>query len=160
MSADAPSTPTDQSKPAWFDDGLRFTCNQCGNCCTGPPGYVFFTEEESQAMADELGISVGQFLDQYTKKAGRKRTLVEVKTEHGFDCVFLRRDEQGRALCSVYRSRPHQCRTWPFWPENLGKEQAWLRSAQRCAGMAAGLEGEGKFFPAEQIRVIRDSHED
>ena len=35
----------------WYAEGLRFGCTQCGNCCTGPPGAVWFTAEEGRAMA-------------------------------------------------------------------------------------------------------------
>ena len=31
----------------------------------------------------------------------------------------------GRAVCSIYRARPAQCRTWPFWPENLLSKRDW-----------------------------------
>jgi len=79
-----------------------------------------------------------RFLRDYTRRAGRRRTLNEVKTSFGYDCVFLRRDERGKALCSVYKARPHQCRTWPYWPENLRSEKAWLRAAQHCEGMRGG----------------------
>ena len=36
----------DGEKPAdsgpWYADGLSFECTMCGNCCTGPPGAVWF----------------------------------------------------------------------------------------------------------------------
>ena len=39
-----------------------------------------------------------------------------------YDCVFLKEDpERGRKTCSIYPVRPLQCRTWPFWPENLAE---------------------------------------
>ena len=41
-----------------YADGLRFECTQCGNCCTGPPGRVWFSEEEGEAMAENLGVDV------------------------------------------------------------------------------------------------------
>ena len=37
----------------WFEDydasgpGLRFSCTMCGNCCTGPEGYILYTEAEA-----------------------------------------------------------------------------------------------------------------
>ena len=34
----------------WFDQGLTFTCQQCGNCCTGGPGYVWISDEEIDRM--------------------------------------------------------------------------------------------------------------
>ncbi len=142
----------------WFAHGLRFTCGQCGNCCSGPPGYVWFTPEEARAIAGHLKISEQEFLDRFTHAVGDRLSLTEVRTRHGYDCVFLRRDAQGRALCSVYPVRPRQCRTWPFWPENLATRSDFERLARRCAGVEAGLRGEGRLFPVQQVRIIRDSN--
>jgi hypothetical protein len=146
-------TETTTTTEPWYADGLRFTCTQCGNCCTGPSGYVWFNDEELTAMADHLGLSEEAFLRQYSRKLGSRRSLTERKTKHGYDCVFLRRDEKGRALCSVYPVRPVQCRTWPFWPENLRSPRNYLEAAKGCPGTKRGLEGEGTFYPLEEIRI-------
>lgn len=142
----------------WYADGLRFTCTQCGNCCTGPAGYVWFNPTEAKAIADYLGLSVAEFEEQYARRIGARRSLNERKTRHGYDCIFLDRDEQGKALCKIYPVRPTQCRTWPFWPENLEEMEDYVRLARRCPGVRAGLEGEGEFFPIEQIRIRRDEN--
>ena len=39
-------------KTPWFKDGLRFECTQCGDCCTGSPGYVWVNDEEISALAE------------------------------------------------------------------------------------------------------------
>ena len=41
----------------WYRDGLQFECTQCGNCCTGDPGYVWVTPEEIKAIAAKDGIT-------------------------------------------------------------------------------------------------------
>ncbi len=146
-----------QTESSWYGDGLRFTCTQCGNCCTGPPGAVWFTEEELEAMAAHAGVSASQFLDLYTQRIGQRDSLAEHKTKYGYDCIFLQRDDSGRALCSIYPVRPRQCRTWPFWPENLASREEYERASQRCPGMARGLEGHGQFYPVEHIRIQRDN---
>ena len=51
-----PDPAGDAARPDWYDDGLRFECTQCGNCCTGPPGMVWFTPEEGRRMAEGLGL--------------------------------------------------------------------------------------------------------
>jgi hypothetical protein len=140
----------------WYAEGLRFTCTQCGNCCTGPSGYVWFDQAELTAMAEYLGISEEQFIDRHTRRRGRRLSLTECKTRFGYDCVFLERDASGRTGCSIYPVRPKQCRTWPFWPENLESPENYLHAADRCPGMHHGLKGEGRFYPVEQIRIIRD----
>ncbi len=143
----------------WYAHGLRFTCTQCGNCCSGPPGVVWFSDEEAQAIADHLGITKFDLLDRYCKRMGGRWSLDEVKTEHGLDCVFLKRDPvTGKAGCGIYAVRPTQCRTWPFWPELLESRRAWKQAGRTCPGMQSGDEGQGKLYPIEQIRIIRDSN--
>ncbi|MGI9015171.1 MAG: YkgJ family cysteine cluster protein [Phycisphaerales bacterium] len=139
----------------WYRAGLRFECTQCGNCCTGPPGYVSFTDEEAAAMAQALDVSLQDFLDKYTHEANGNRSLNERKTAAGFDCVLLSRDEvTGRGSCSVYHARPMQCRTWPFWRENLRSPSAWkaAKRAVPCPGM-----DRGPLVPVESIRIQRDA---
>jgi Fe-S-cluster containining protein len=138
----------------WYREGLHFTCHQCGNCCTGPPGYVWFNEAEGRAMAAHLGVSEATFYEQYARRANGKWSLREVKRNGQYDCVFLQRDGQGKALCGVYPARPKQCATWPFWPENLASREAWDEVAKDCPGMRHGKD----FFPVDQIRIIRDSN--
>ncbi len=141
------------SKP-WYSDGLRFSCTRCGNCCTGPPGYVWFSDEEAVSIADYLETDVGTFRRRHAKKINGHWSLKETLQSGKYDCVFLTRDDQGRAGCSIYPVRPLQCRTWPFWPENLAGPSAWRRTAQTCPGL-----DQGRLYPLEQIRVIRDSHD-
>ena len=140
----------DDSKREWFEEGLAFSCTQCGNCCTGPPGAVWFTDEEELAMAAALSLDLETFRDRY----GRGRSLVERETDFGHDCVFLDRESQpGKAVCSIYKARPRQCRTWPWWPENLASRRAWEATRRRtpCPGM-----GQGTVHSPQQIRIVRD----
>lgn len=147
-----------QTQPEWYAQGLRFTCTQCGNCCSGPEGYVWVNEAEQQSIADRLGISRTEFRMKYARREFGRWTLRENHTPAGYDCIFLARDEAGRGTCSIYEDRPTQCRTWPFWPELLRTEGAWKRAAERCPGMAAGTGGVGNFYPIEEIRIQRDAN--
>lgn len=143
-------------QPEWYSQGLRFECTQCGNCCTGPPGAVWFNESEAIAMAEHVGMTVKEFRRTYARKLDEGWSLNEVKTERGFDCVFLDRQSiPGKAVCSLYQVRPLQCRTWPFWPENLKSPQHWEQVKRRtpCPGMDRGT-----LVPIEQIRIQRESH--
>lgn len=140
----------DDSDRPWYAPGLSFQCTQCGNCCTGPSGFVWFTDAEAAAIADHLGLDEATFRQRFAHRRMGKWTLNETKVARGqYDCVFLRRDAQGKALCSIYPVRPTQCRTWPFWPENLESREAWDDAATRCPGMKRG----GQFVPVEQIRI-------
>jgi hypothetical protein len=140
----------------WYADGLRFSCTQCGNCCTGPPGAVWFTAEEGRAMARELALSEQDFYRLYARQIDDRWSLIERETEHGFDCIFLdRQSVAGKAICSIYKARPTQCRTWPFWPENLRTRRTWetVKRVTPCPGMNSG-----KLVALQQIRVQRDSN--
>lgn len=142
----------------WYADGLRFACTQCGNCCTGPPGVVWFNEDEGRAMAEKLGITPEAFYRDHARKIDGRWSLNEVSTSHGFDCAFLDREHiPGKAICALYEARPSQCRTWPFWPENLSSKRAWLAAKQRtpCPGM-----DNGSLIPIERIRIQRDATPD
>lgn len=139
----------------WYEDGLEFDCTMCGECCTGPTGYVGFTEAEGRAIAERVGLDYKAFLKKFAhrmKHGGDGYSLNEVLTEHGHDCVFLDREtEPGKALCSIHEVRPMQCRTWPWWPENLQTPRAWQQAGRKCEGI-----GRGAVVTIEQIRIQRD----
>lgn len=124
----------------WFQDGLRFKCTQCGNCCTGAPGFVWVNEEEIAALASNVGTSVREFEKRFVRQVGDRKSLIEY--ENG-DCVFF--DGQSRK-CTVYDARPRQCRTWPFWDSNTRTPDAWKHTCQVCPG-----SGHGKLYSVEQI---------
>lgn len=132
--------------------GLSFQCTLCGNCCTGPEGYVLVSDAEVAALAARMGVSEPEFLERYTHMTSKGRSLTERLTEHGNDCVFLDRAKvAGRAVCGVYEDRPAQCRTWPFWKSNLVSRSNWERAKRTCPGMDAGTR-----YTVQQIRVMRD----
>jgi Fe-S-cluster containining protein len=135
------------SRPPWYAGGLRFTCTQCGDCCTGEPGYVWVSDEELAAIAAHRGESVEEVRDLYTRRDPRGRTLRE---KANGDCVFYDR----RAGCTVYPVRPAQCRTWPFWESNVATPADWQRTCAVCPG-----SGQGELISAEEItrrlKVIR-----
>ena len=140
---------------AWYEDGLQFQCTMCGNCCTGPPGAVWIEQREAAALAASLGMSVPAFLRQYARRLNGRWSLQERRTEHGLDCIFLDRETlPGKAVCSVYETRPAQCSAWPFWKENLASPEAW-ESARRktpCPGIGCGPR-----ITVDRIRILRDS---
>ena len=112
----------------WFEKGLRFSCTGCGACCTGSPGYVWISEEEGRKIATHLQIGYEEFLRHYTRRVGQRIALLEDR--RNYDCVFLK----GKR-CTIYESRPEQCRTFPWWRENLASATDWQETAQRCEGV-------------------------
>lgn len=144
----------------WFGDGISFSCTQCGNCCTGPSGYVWFDDEEALAMAEFFSIDVHTFLRSYAARAMGRWTLSEVRNGKDYDCVFLKTAEDGRRACGIYPVRPTQCRTWPFWPSNMKSRGAWEASAQACPGMRKPDDRGENFVPVDQVRVIMAGNPD
>jgi len=123
----------------WFADGLKFTCTQCGKCCTGEPGYIWVSEEEITKLAAFRGDDRKEFEAVYTRKAKGKVTLRE---KPNGDCIFF----DSKRGCTVYPVRPIQCRTWPFWDMNLTSPEEWERTEAICPG-----SGEGELIPVEEI---------
>jgi len=124
----------------WYSDGLAFECTQCGNCCTGGPGYVWVDDAEIQAIAEHLQEPVGAVRLLHTRSGPRGTSL----TEHlNGDCSFL--DPDTRA-CRIYPVRPRQCRTWPFWRSNVATPADWQRTCEVCPGA-----GQGPLTPLAEI---------
>jgi Fe-S-cluster containining protein len=141
----------DPADPRNGDAGLRFSCTMCGNCCTGPEGYVLVTEDDTAAIAAAMNLPHAAFIERYTHMTTRGRSLNEHLTDFGQDCVFLDRAKvPGKAVCGIYELRPAQCRTWPFWKSNLMSLNAWERATRKCPGM-----DKGTLVPVEQIRIQR-----
>jgi len=143
--------PADQSpdQRPWYADGLRFTCTQCGNCCSGPPGHVMISRDEIALLAQSLKLTVEDTISQYCIWIGDELSLRERRNPQGqFDCIFLDTHPGGKRTCSIYNVRPEQCRTWPFWEGNLASRENWERSAIRCHGM-----NHGKHYSADEIAV-------
>lgn len=133
--------------------GLRFSCTQCGNCCSGPEGYVLVSDDEAAALARRLNLSTAEFLTRYTRETSEGRSLTERLTPNGLDCVFLDRETHpGKAVCSVYEDRPKQCRTWPFWESVIRSRAHWENSKRTCPGI-----GKGKLYSVQDIRIQRDA---
>jgi Fe-S-cluster containining protein len=115
----------------WYKKGLKFKCTECGACCTGTPGYVWASPEEIVEMAQFLKITQEEFLRRYTRQVGGRIALLERRQPNGdFDCIFLKERK-----CSLYQARPKQCRTYPWWNENLTSPAAWQEAAEICEGI-------------------------
>ncbi|MGD2110655.1 MAG: YkgJ family cysteine cluster protein [Phycisphaerae bacterium] len=133
-------------KPKWYQAGLSFECTQCGNCCSGAPGYVWATKEEIRRISEFLGRTDGWLDAEHLRRVGFRYSLTEKRNG---DCIFLKR-EGGKTMCSIYPVRPLQCRTWPFWNHNLRSPDAWNEAHTTCPGM-----NRGEHHDLVQIETIR-----
>lgn len=131
----------------WYKDGLKFGCTQCGKCCTGFPGYVWVSDAEIEKMSAFLGITSQEFTRRYTREIHGRRSLRE--TPVNYDCVFFK-DKK----CQLYGARPKQCRTFPFWSENLSSKEEWQTTAELCEGID---HPDAPLVPLAEIEKARDA---
>ena len=132
----------------FYGEGIRFECQGEGRCCVsrGAYGYVYLSFNDRRRLAGHFGLSTTEFTAKYVKKEDGLYHLAY----SGKDCPFLK-----ESRCEVYEARPWQCRTWPFWPENMERE-VWDREvACYCPGV-----GKGRLFTAEEIEDILRKRKD
>jgi Fe-S-cluster containining protein len=133
------------SEQPWYHAGLQFTCTQCGDCCTGAPGYVWVNNEEIAAIAAVvMPDDVEKFEELYVRKVGVRKSLKEFPDGA---CVFFDTEKRN---CTVYTARPRQCKTWPFWDSNLRNPTTWKQACEACPG-----SGEGKLHQLGHIEEQR-----
>jgi Fe-S-cluster containining protein len=128
----------------WYSGGLKFTCTECGDCCTGAPGFVWVTNDEIEALAAAVRMEIDDFENQYVRRVGVRKSLKELPNG---DCVFLDGEKRN---CRVYSVRPRQCRTWPFWESNLKTPEDWKHTCDVCPG-----SGKGRLHTLEEIEERR-----
>ena len=125
------------SRSYFFDQGIRFECQRCGACCTGESGFIFVDKREIARIAKYLSKDVSCFIDDYLYPFRSGYSIGEHKDGR---CFFY---EEG---CAIYPVRPNQCRTFPFWFENLRSRKKWRLTAKECPGI-----GKGPLYSKEQI---------
>ena len=132
----------------FWKHGLRFECQGSGRCCTsrGHYGFVYVSLEDRRRLARHLNLSTSVFTRKYCEKTEGHVHLKDPE----LDCGFL----EG-TRCGVYEARPTQCRTWPFWPENMNARTWDSEVAPFCPGV-----GKGPLFTAQEIQARLDLHLD
>ena len=120
--------PSELEKP-WYEKGLQFDCSGCGKCCIND-GEVWMDTEEFVDLSKRLKLSNYDTLQEYSesvlngwvkiRNAGESDTIEEDR------CVFLGNDGKS---CQIYKERPAQCRTYPYWPRLLESPETWEEEA-------------------------------
>ncbi|CEG43880.1 Predicted spermine/spermidine synthase [Plasmopara halstedii] len=120
---------------------LRFRCTECGKCCTGRGGRVRVNDREIKELAAFKNLTVNDFKRKHTLELNKNNNgqnvtqSILLQTSDDNQCIFL----QG-SKCSVYKVRPTQCRTFPWWPEHLVSEYDWQLAANQCEGIHVNQE--------------------
>lgn len=94
----------------------------------------------------ELGLGLKEFLRLYTRTVdmgtGWSLSLKELP---GNDCIFWKEG------CTVYKARPVQCISYPFWSSILVDKSEWEYEAKDCPGI-----GNGKLVAPHEIQKMLD----
>jgi Fe-S-cluster containining protein len=95
---------------------------------------VFLSEKDLDKLASELKMDNDSFLIAYCRwvEKGQGVELLSLKEKPNYDCIFW------NSGCTVYQSRPLQCRTFPFWESILCSFKAWEAAAGSCPGINSG----------------------
>ena len=124
-----------------YKKGIRFECQGSSKCCVsrGMYGYVYLTKKDILKISISMDLKVIDFIKLYCDKTdGFTHFKEKMKND---DCQFL-----VNKRCSIYKARPTQCRSWPFWGENM-QPKTWNKVISRfCPGI-----GKGKIINKEEI---------
>lgn len=141
-----------KTQKKWWSEGIQFECQGSGKCCVSRDeyGFVYLTTKDRRRLAKYFGLSLKEFTKEYcVEDQGVFWTLKDFKKA----CVFLKNKQ-----CAVYEARPTQCRTWPFWPENMQAKNWKQDVANYCPGV-----GKGRVWTAQEIEkqlAIQEKSED
>jgi Fe-S-cluster containining protein len=132
------------SKTPFYASGLQFSCTRCSACCRHESGFVFLSPKDLRLLADACQIGYTEFVKAYCRWVpGEGGERLSLKEKSNYDCVFWKDG------CTVYRARPVQCRTFPFWRNVVSSPDAWELAGSGCPGIGTGV-----LHSREQI----DSH--
>jgi Fe-S-cluster containining protein len=136
-------------KGHFFAEGLRFSCKRCSACCRFEAGYVFLSQKDASVLCAALNIQYGDFLETYCRwvPSDNRESQLSLKEKQNYDCVFWS-PKYGEG-CSVYESRPLQCRTFPFWTSVMSSKKKWKMTAKDCPGM-----DQGTFYSQDSIKKM------
>ena len=129
-----------------FKKRINFKCQGSANCCVsrGSYGYVYLSKKDLLKIAKYLNVSINLFKKKYCEYTDGYLHLKEINIKG--NCQFLENKK-----CSIYSARPIQCRTWPFWNENMNFKKWNKEIINFCPGI-----GKGKIINASKIQKLID----
>lgn len=111
----------------WYQQGLRFQCTRCGNCCTIASGNVWLNRKDVEHISGYLEIPEQIFRERYCEPDMRLRRLPAGR------CVFY-----NGTGCSIHPAKPSQCKAYPFLPGAIMTPHTWAEMAKICPGIGKG----------------------
>jgi Fe-S-cluster containining protein len=127
----------------FYASGLKFTCNRCSSCCRYDAGFVFLSNEDIEKLTTETKMDKKSFINTYCRWVidWQGNEVLSLKEKSNKDCIFW------DALCTVYKARPLQCITFPFWESVVSSKQSWEVAGSGCPGI-----DKGTLHSAESIK--------
>ena len=116
-----------------FKKGIKFKCQGSSNCCIsrGSYGYVYLSKKDLVKIAKYFNISINLFKKKYCDYSDGYLHLKEIHSNG--NCQFL-----DNKRCTIYTARPTQCKTWPFWKENMNTKKWNNEIIDFCPGIGKG----------------------
>jgi Fe-S-cluster containining protein len=164
-----PSENVDVKVSRAFENGIEFSCQMCGGCCSGfEEGEVYLYLEDIEKLIKFLKLkrtnAKRNFAKKYLKmvdetfswnESGETKKKKYTYPVLGFKfigddehCEFLGEDN----LCTVHEGRPYQCICFPFWQMMVSSKINVREYAKKCPGLKRSLKNEGKFYSREEIQ--------
>ncbi len=138
----------------FYDQGLRFSCNRCSDCCRLSPGVVYLSASDLSSLCHQFSLSEGEFVSMYcrflTYYDGSE--VLALKERKNYDCILWKEGEG----CTAYASRPIQCSTYPFWSWIIESEESWTACASDCPGINAK---DGRIWKKDEIEKNRNAYD-
>lgn len=112
-------------------------------------------------IAAHLNLQLGDFLSTYCKNFSKVVgwRMLKYKAGADKDCIFLE-----DKLCSIYKVRPTQCATYPWWPDLMNPASWQIEAAEVCEGLdhedAESLDvqqASEKLMTAAEYFVMKDA---
>ena len=133
-----------------FKEGIRFECQGSSNCCVSRNsyGYVYLSNKDILRLSKFTKLKYDVFIKLYCDKTDGFTHFKEKKERS--KCIFL-----DKKKCSVYEARPIQCRTWPFWKENMNTKKWNNEISKFCPGINKG----GRISKKEIDKIINEDED-
>jgi len=119
----------------FINKGLQFSCSRCSNCCRHTTGYVFLSEKDIAHLLSVTKLDKTHFLKKYCRIVSVNGLYrLSLREKANYDCIFW---FDGK--CTVYKNRPLQCKSYPFWSSILSSHTTWIEQKRVCPGIGKGV---------------------
>ncbi len=109
-----------------MEPGMKYHCQRCTECCKWP-GEVVLEDHEIDSIAKYLGMTVYEFIAEYTDLRANRAGLT-LQEKEGGACVLLDGD-----ACRINPVKPEQCAAFP----NRWNFKGWR---EKCEAVARPVE--------------------